>query len=52
MNRVLSRRQTPTDEAREECYRDADALEYCPECETSHPVSRADGDYDGECPQQ
>lgn len=52
MNRVLSRRQTPTYESREQRYRDADALEYCPDCGTSHPVDRVNGDYEGECPQQ
>lgn len=51
MNCVLSCRQTPTYEARKQCYCDADALEHCPDCGSSHPVDRINGD-EGECPQQ
>ncbi len=51
----------PSYERREQTYRDAepdraetiagaDAMLYCPDCETSHPATRTDDGYATDCP--
>ncbi len=46
------REQTYCDEEpdRARAVADADALVYCPACETSHPATRTDDDYVVDCP--
>ncbi len=48
------REQTYTDDEREraQAVAGADALVYCPDCETSHPAMRTDDGYDVMCPSQ
>jgi len=59
----MSRQQVPAYEQREATYRaedseraqavaGADALVYCPTCETSHPATRTEAGYDVDCPAQ
>jgi len=48
------REQTYTDAEleRARAVADADALVYCPDCETSHPATRSADGYELECPSQ
>lgn len=52
MKRALAGQQPPTSDTHEQLYGDVDALAYSPACESSHPVRRVGGEYEGECPEQ